>query len=150
MRGLQKEKTFVIGLVKLIFSERAVAEDIDTEKVKRLSDGLIHFGDILNDGRGCFDSGNFFYLEIDFFGKTSAERGDLEIGFSGDMINGGVEGFDGGMNGGLNAYKNSDSQSNSHHGEERPSLMIAKMTEGNVFKEVKENHKSKFQMSKSK
>jgi hypothetical protein len=136
MRGFQKEETFVVGLVKLVFSERAVAKDIDTEKVERFSDRLIDLGDILYDGRGCFDSGNFFYLEIDFFRKASSERGHLDIGFSRDMIDGGVEGFDGGMNGGLNADEDGDSESNPDHGEEGSSLMVAKMTESNVSEEV--------------
>jgi hypothetical protein len=136
MRGLQKKETFVIGLVKLIFSKRAITKDIDAKKVERFSDGLIHLGDILNDGCGCFDPRNFLYLEIDLFRKASSERGDLEIGFSRDMIDGRIEGFDGGVNGGLNADKDSDSQGDPYHGEEGPSFMIAKMTKGDVFEEA--------------
>jgi hypothetical protein len=150
MRNFQKKETLVIGLVKLIFSKRAITQNIDTEKVEWFSDGLIYLRDILNDGCGGFDPRNFFYLEIDLFRKPSSERGDLEIGFPRDMIDGGVEGFDGGVNGRLNAHEDSDSQGDPYQGEEGPSLMIAKMTEGNIFEKMKEDHKIKCQMIKPK
>jgi hypothetical protein len=46
------------------------------------------------------------------------------------------------VNGGLDTDKDGDSQGDPYHGEERPTFMIAKMTESNVFEEVKEDHKA--------
>jgi hypothetical protein len=94
----------------------------------------------LNDGCGCFDSGNFFYLEVDLFRKAPAKGGDLEIGFSGNMIHGGVEGFNGGIDSRLDADENSHSQGNSYHGKEGSSLVMMKMAEGDGFEEMGENH----------
>src|SRR4030042_2111395 len=99
MRVFQKEKTFLFGLIELIFSKGLITEDIDAEKIKGFSNGFVYFGDILNDWCGRFDSGTFFYLEINLFRKASSERGNLKIGFPRDMIDGGIEGFDGRVNG---------------------------------------------------
>jgi hypothetical protein len=99
MRVFQKEKTFMLGLIKLIFSKGLITEDINAEEIKGFSDRFVYLGDILNDGCGRFDSGNFFYLEINLFRKASSERSDLKIGFPRDMIDGGIKGFDGCVNG---------------------------------------------------
>jgi hypothetical protein len=72
----QKKEALVVGLVKLVFSKRPVTKDIDPKKIEGFSNRLIDLGDILNDGRGGFDSGSSFHLR-----KASSEGGDLEIGF---------------------------------------------------------------------
>jgi hypothetical protein len=56
------------------------------------------------------------------------------------MIHGGIEGFDGGVNGRLDADKNSDPKGDPYHGKNGSPFMVVKVTEGNVFEEMKENH----------
>jgi hypothetical protein len=141
MRRFQKKEVLIIGLVQLIFPEGPITENVDAEKVEGFSDRLIDLGDILNDGCGCFDSGNFLYLEVDLFRKAPSKGGDLEIGFSGDMIHGGVEGFNGRVDGRLDTDEDGHSQGDSYHGKKGSSFMVPKMAEGDVFEEVKEDHK---------
>jgi hypothetical protein len=141
MRRFQKKEVLTLGLVELIFPEGAITENVDAKKVEGFSDGLIDLGDVLNDGRGCFDSGNFLYLEVDLFRKAPSKGSDLEIGFSGNMIHGGVEGFDGRMDGRLDTDEDGHSQGNSYHGKKGSSFMVTEMAESNGFEEVEENHK---------
>jgi hypothetical protein len=91
----------------------------------------------LNDRCGCFDPGNFFYSEINFFGETSSERGDLEIGLSRDVIDRGIEGFDGGIYGHLDADEDGHSKGDPNDGKKGPSFMVTKMAKGDGFEEVK-------------
>jgi hypothetical protein len=86
MGVFQKKKALFIGLIELVFPEGLIADDIDPKEVEGFPYGLIHLGGILNDRCSSLDSGNFFYLEKNLFGKASSERGDLKIGLSGDIV----------------------------------------------------------------
>jgi hypothetical protein len=123
--------------MELVFPERTITENVDAKKVEGFSDGLIDLGDVLNDGCGCLYSGNTFYPGIDVFRKTPSERSDLEIGFSRNMIHGGVEGFNGCVNGRLDTDEDTHSQGDSYYGKNGSSFMVAEMAEGDVFEEVK-------------
>jgi hypothetical protein len=102
----------------------------------------------LYDRCSCFDSGDFFYFEIDLFREASSERSDLEISFSRDVINRGIEGFDGGVYGHLDADKDSHPEGDPYDGKKGPSFMVSKMAKRDFFEKVWENHKLKIQMSK--
>jgi len=123
--------------MKLIFSKRLIAEGIDPKKIEGFSYWLIDLGNILNHRGRRFDPRDFFYFEIDLFRKSSSEGGDLEIGFSRDMIYRDIEGFDGGVNGHLDTDKDTHSKGNARNREEGSSSMVAKVTEGDISEEVK-------------
>jgi hypothetical protein len=137
MGVFQKQEAILFGLIKLILSKRFIAEDIDPEKIEGFSNRLIDLRNILNNRGRRFDSGDFFYFEIDLFRKSSSEGGDLEIGFSGDMIYRGIEGFDGGVDGHLDTDKDTYSKGNARNREEGSPSMVAKVTEGDISEEVK-------------
>jgi hypothetical protein len=118
----------------LILPELLIAEDIDPEEVKGLSNGFVDLADKLDDRCRGLDPWHSFYLKKRFLRKTPAKRSDLEIGFSRDMVHSRIEGFDGRMDRHLDANKNTDPKGNPHNREECSHFMEMEMTESDLFK----------------
>ncbi len=87
----------------------------------------------MNDRCGRLDPGDFFYFEINLFREASSERGDLEISLSRDVIDRGIEGFDGGVYGQLDTDEDTHSKGDPYHAKKGPSFMVTKMAKGDIF-----------------
>ena len=115
------------SVFEAIGDEFAVGEGIDADEVKKLSGMIRERGDELK-GRGEFANGGIVSEEGDqFFGKTKALAFDSEVGATGDEIERGAKGAEGGFIDRLDGNDGSDTDGKGEEVEEGESFVAKKI-----------------------
>jgi hypothetical protein len=115
------------GVFEAIGDEFAVREGIDADEVKEFSGVIGERGNEL-EGRGEFANGRIVSEKGDqFFGKTKALAFDSEVGATGDEIERGAKGAEGGFIDRLDGNDGSDTDGKGEEVEEGESFVAKKI-----------------------
>jgi len=115
------------SVFEAIGDEFAVGEGIDADEVKKLSGVIGERGNEL-EGRGEFANGRIVSEKGDqFFGKTKALAFDSEVGATGDEIERGAKGAEGGFIDRLDGNDGSDTDGKGEEVEEGESFVAKKI-----------------------
>jgi hypothetical protein len=115
------------SVFEAIGDEFAVGEGIDADEVKKLSGMIRERGDELKGGGEFANGGIVSEKGNQFFGKTEALAFDSEVGATGDEIERGAKGAEGGFIDRLDGNDGSDTDGKGEEVEERESFVAKKI-----------------------